>query len=296
MKSKFGQFGPVDDEYVCAFRDHSDMPNLQVWRGMAQSKGKIDYSKDFYYIDTGYFNGFDGTKHKEWHRITKNNYQTLGHYGVDVLHNDTYCMKKFRKIFTVGFEEFKPGMLLSGIAAKGRLWQSKPWKKRYSDSKNILIIEPSLKVFQHYGIDSKEWTKSVVKDLKKYTGKKVIFRSKPNRQERMSTNTLDDQLIRDEIFCTITFASVAGLHSVMAGVPSIVLGPSASDFLSNKKIRDIINPIFPDEDKIKNHLLYLANCQFNIEEIYNGKAWHYVNELQGENKYEANKGLVFTGE
>ena len=48
--------------------------------------------------------------------------------------------------------------------------------------------------------------------------------------------------------------------------------------------------------KLKNHLLYLANCQFNIEEIQNGKAWHYINELQGENKYEANKGLVFTGE
>ena len=296
MKSKFGQFGPIDDEYVCALRDHSDMPNLQVWRGMAQSKGKIDYSKDFYYIDTGYFNGFDGTKHKEWHRITKNNYQTLGHYGVDILYNDDYCMGKFKKIFTVDFEEFKPGMLLTGVAAKGRVWKSRPWKKRYADGKNILIIEPSLKVFQHYGIDSKEWTKGVIEELKKYTDRKVIFRSKPNRQERMSTNTLDDQLRRDEIFCTITFASVAGLHSVMAGVPSIVLGPSASDYLSNKKISDIINPIFPDEDKIKNHLLYLANCQFNIEEIYNGKAWHYINELQGENKYEANKGLVFTGE
>jgi len=296
MKSKFGQFGPIDDEYVCALRDHSDMPNLQVWRGMAQSKGKIDYSKDFYYIDTGYFNGFDGTKHKEWHRITKNNYQTLGHYGADLLYNDRYCMDKFRKIFTIGFEKFRPGMLLSGVAAKGRKWKSMPWKKRYADGENILIIEPSLKVFQHYSIDSKEWTKGVIEELKKYTDRKVIFRSKPNRQERMSTNTLDDQLRRDEIFCTITFASVAGLHSVMAGVPSIVLGPSASDYLSNKKISDILNPIFPDEDKIKNHLLYLTNCQFNIEEIQNGKAWHYINELQGENKYEANKGLVFTGE
>ena len=101
MKSKFGQYGPTDDEYVLALRESSDMPNLQVWRGMAQSKGKIDYSKDFYYIDTGYFNGMDGSKHKEWHRITKNNYQTLGHYGVDLLKNDRYCMDKFRKIFNI---------------------------------------------------------------------------------------------------------------------------------------------------------------------------------------------------
>ncbi len=296
MKSKFGQFGPMDDEYVCAFRDRSDMPNLQVWRGMAQSKGKIDYSKDFYYIDTGYFNGFDGTKHKNWHRITKNNYQTLGHYGFDLLWNDTYCRKKFRRVFTVGYREIYPGMKLSGIAAKDKKWSITPWKKRYEGGSNILIIEPSLKVFEHYNINSKEWTKGVTEELKKYTDRKIIFRSKPGRTERMSTNTLDDQLIRDKIFCTITFASVAGLHSVMAGVPSIVLGPSASDFLSNKKISDIENPYYPDEDKIKNHLLYLANCQFSIEEIHNGKAWHYVNELQGENKYEANKGLVFTGE
>ena len=296
MKSKFGQYGPMEDEYVLGLRKSSDMPNLQVWRGMAQSKGKIDYSKDFYYIDTGYFNGFDGSKHKEWHRITKNNYQTLGHYGEDVLQNDDYCMRKFRKIFTISHKHLQPEQILSGKAAKGRTWTAKPWKKRYNGGDNILIIEPSLKVFEHYSINSKEWTKSVIEELKLYTDRKVIFRSKPSREERMSTNTLDDQLIRDKIFCTITFASVAGLHSVMAGVPSIVLGPSASDFLSNKKISDIENPYYPDEDKIKNHLLYLTNCQFNIEEINNGKAWHYINELQGENKYEANKGLVFTGE
>ena len=295
MKSKFGQYGPTDDEYVLGLRKSSDMPNLQVWRGMAQSKGKIDYSKDFFYIDTGYFNGFDGTKHKEWHRITKNNYQTLGHYGEDVLQNDNYCMEKFRKIFTVNHNDLGPGQQITGLAAKGRTWNSIPWKRRYADGDNILIIEPSLKVFEHYGINSKDWLKHVKEELLKYTDRKVIFRSKPNRQERMSTNTLDDQLIRDKIFCTITFASVAGLHSVMAGVPSIVLGPSASDFLSNKKISDIENPYYPKENKIRNHLLYLANCQFNIEEIENGKAWYYINELQGENKYEANKGLVFTG-
>ena len=112
----------------------------------------------------------------------------------------------------------------------------------------------------------------------------------------MSTNTLGSQLSKDKIFCTITFASVAGLHSVMEGVPSIVLGPSASDFLSNKKISDIENPYYPDEDKIREHVFFLTQCQFNIEEIQNRKAWHYINELQGENKYEANKGLVFTGE
>ena len=60
----------------------------------------------------------DGSKHKEWHRITKNNYQTLGHYGVDLLYNDRYCMDKFRKIFTESYDRFRPGMILSGVALK----------------------------------------------------------------------------------------------------------------------------------------------------------------------------------
>jgi len=294
MKSEFGTYGPIGDDYVEMLIKSAGIPNLQVWRGMAQSKGKIDYTKDFFYIDTGYFNGYDGSKHKRWHRITKNNYQTLGHYGVDILANDTYCMEKFKKIFTVNFEDIHPGKVLSGRGSKGTEWQTEPWKKRLKGGENILIIEPSLKVFTHYNIEAKEWTDSVVNKLKEYTDRKIIFRSKPNRTERMSTNTLDDQLVRDNIFCTVTFASVAGLHSVMAGVPSIVLGPSASDYLSNKKLSDIENPYYPDEDKIRNHLLYLANCQFDIDELYNGKAWYYINELQGENKYEANKGLVVT--
>ena len=211
----------------------------------------------------------------------------LSHLGFDLIGREQYFTDKFKKVFLFEYDKFKPEMTRGSVI---------PWRAKKETGDNILIIEPSLKVFEHYNIDSKEWTKGVIEELKKYTDRKVIFRSKPGRTERMSTNTLDDQLIRDKIFCTITFASVAGLHSVMAGVPSIVLGPSASDYLSNKQISDIENPMFPNEDKIKNHLLYLANCQFNIEEIQNGKAWHYINELQGENKYEANKGLVFTGE
>ena len=94
-------------------------------------------------------------------------------------------MDKFRKIFTVGYDKFRPGMILSGIAAKNRVWKTKPWKVRYTGGENILIIEPSLKVFEHYNIDSKEWTKGVIEELKKYTDRKIIFRSKPGRTERM---------------------------------------------------------------------------------------------------------------
>ena len=37
--------------------------------------------------------------------------------------------------------------------------ENKAWKERYTGGENILIIEPSLKVFEHYSIDSKEWIK-----------------------------------------------------------------------------------------------------------------------------------------
>ena len=70
MKSSFGQYGPLDDHYVLSLRRSSDMPNLQVWRGMAQSKKKIDYTKDFYYIDRPYWGESRGTPY--WMRCVKN--------------------------------------------------------------------------------------------------------------------------------------------------------------------------------------------------------------------------------
>ena len=47
MKSKFGQYGPMDDEYVLLLRKSSDMPNLQVWRGIGQSKVRLITQKIF---------------------------------------------------------------------------------------------------------------------------------------------------------------------------------------------------------------------------------------------------------
>jgi len=276
MKSEFGKYGPVDDEFVIAFRGKRD---IQVWRGMAQSIGKVDHDKDFYYIDTGYFNGYDGTKHKEWHRITKNNYQVLSHVGYEEIKkiaNASYPEDKWRKVFNQSYHSYKP--------------------KEQQDGDKIMMIEPSLKIFKHYNIDNEQWQRSVISKLRNYTDREIIFRSKPSRRERLSSNRLEDQLRKDKIFCTITFASVAGLHSVMAGVPAIVLGPSAGDYLSNKNISDIENPYFPDGDKIREHLFFLTQCQFNIEEIKNGTAWWYINELQGENKYEKDKGVVSTTE
>lgn len=282
MKSSFGEYGPIGDHYVEEFIKNSPHRPLQVWRGMAQSKRLIDYDKDFYYIDTGYFNNYDGSKHKEWHRITKNNYQVLSTKSPQEIRESVsdevwfYMLDKFKRIFAQSWTSWHP-------------------RVKNPDAENIMIIEPSLKVFTHYGIDGKEWRENVIAEIKQYSDRKIIFREKPTRQERMSTNKLDDQLRTDLIYCTVTFASVAGLHSIMAGTPSIVLGPSAGDVLANKEIKNIENLYYPSFEKIKDHVFYLSQCQFNINEIQDGTAWRMIELLQGNNKYEKHKGLVFTG-
>ena len=72
------------------------MPNLQVWRGMGNQKVRLITQKIFITLTLVILMVLM-VKHKEWHRITKNNYQTLGHYGEDLLYNDNYCMINLEK-------------------------------------------------------------------------------------------------------------------------------------------------------------------------------------------------------
>ena len=51
------------------------------------------------------------------------------------------------------------------------------------------------------------------------------------------------------------------------------------------KIDNIENPYYPDEDKIREHLLYLTACQFKKEEFLDNYAIETVNALQHDQKY-----------
>ena len=246
-----------------------------VFRGITRIetiKQCIDNNIDFYYIDTGYMGCYPN---KNWHRFTKNNFQTLDHLNykqLDFLTDVKKLKERFASIMKVNYDSYKP--------------------KRPVKGENILIIPPSAKVLKcltingHTNFKQDEYINFVSKEIKKYTDKKIIVRQKPNRDERTKKGrNLLDQLKNDKIHCLIAFNSIAAFEAIQGGYPAITLGPNAASFLSEKEIKNIENPYFADDDKIREHSLYLSACQFNREEFKNGYAIKMIEQIQHDQTY-----------
>jgi hypothetical protein len=246
-----------------------------VFRGITRIetiKQCLDNNIDFYYIDTGYMGCYPD---KNWHRFTKNNFQTLDHLNykqLDFLTDVKKLKERFASIMKVNYDNYKP--------------------KRPVKGENILIIPPSAKVLKcltlngHVNFTQEEYIDYVSKEIKKYTDKKIIVRQKPNRDERTRKGgNLQNQLFNDKIHCLVAFNSIAAFEAIQGGYPAITLGPNAASFLSEKEIKNIENPYFADDDKIREHSLYLSACQFNKEEFTNGYAVKMIEQLQHDQTY-----------
>ena len=247
----------------------------RVFRGITRIetiKQCLDNNIDFYYIDTGYMGCYP---QKNWHRFTKNNFQTLDHLNykqLDFLTDVKVLKQRFQKLMSVDYDSYKP--------------------KRPVKGESILIIPPSAKVLRcltingHVNFRQDVYIDWLTKEIRKYTDKRIIVRQKPNRDERTkSGQNLINQLKTDKVHCLVAFNSIAAFEAIQEGYPAITLGPNAASFLSEKEIKNIEKPYFADDDKIREHSLYLSACQFNIDEFKNGYAIKQVEQLQHDQTY-----------
>ena len=257
-------------EHILINKDNfnTDDKTSIIFRGMSKSsfiKECVKNNVDFYYVDTGYF----PQKRKLWHRFTKNNFQVLNHLSVEQLSEKTnidLIKNKFFKILNENYDNYKPIKKINGS--------------------KILIAPPTAKVFNHYNCTVSQWLSETIEKIKKFTDKEIVIRKKPkSRKVRVNEDKFLDQLKKDDIHCVVTFSSIISIESVLNGYPVITLGPNAASYLSESKIENIDNPYFPDDDKIKEHLLYLSACQFEKEDFLSGYALKTVNELQHDQKY-----------
>ena len=253
----------VSNNSPCVFRGITRMPTI---------KQCVDNNIDFYYIDTGYMGCYPV---KKWQRFTKNNLQTLEHLNynqLDFLTDTKILKKRFKDIMNVDYDNYKP--------------------KRPVEGESILIIPPSLNstrslnIMNHIDFEQEDYIDFITKEIKKYTDKKIIVRQKPNRKERtLNGQTLLQQLTKDRVHCLVAFNSIAAFEAIQEGYPAITLGPNAANFLSEKEIKNVNKPYFADDDKIREHSLYLTACQFQMEDFRNGYAVKQIEQLQHDQKY-----------
>ena len=196
--------------------------------------------RDFYYIDTGYFgNG----KKKLYHRITKNDVQWFGSIVE------------------------RPGDRLERTGVRPR---------KMRPGSDILIAPPSQKLLNNYDIDLETWLANVQQEIKKYTSRPIVIRTKQDRSTRVNDDTMEMALDRD-VHCLVTFSSIAAGEALLHGKPAITLGPNAAGPLCSNFISEIENPRRPSLDEVEAWARHIAYCQFTEMEMRDGTAWDILN-------------------
>jgi hypothetical protein len=201
---------------------------------------KIDRSFPFWFIDSGYTNFLESNK--KWHRLVRNHLH-IGNYfnaPVDRLNN---------------FKTFP-----------------KPWR---TDGHVIYVLEPGPFAANIFHVDLKTWKYEIEKELRKHTDKKIKFREKAPKKQRIS---LYKELEDDDFYCLISINSNGATEAVWQGVPIITLDKHITNPVARNKIQDINNLY---RDRIADWLCMLSYSQFTFDELINGTAYKLVKQYNG---------------
>jgi hypothetical protein len=198
--------------------------------------------RDFYYIDTGYFgNG----KKKNYHRITRNDVQNFG--AVRERPSDRLD---------------RTGISLKKVRAEGS---------------KILLAPPSQKLLNLYDIDLETWLNQTLAEIGAHTDREVVIRRKQGRSTRINDDTIEMALSQD-VYCLITYSSIAAGEAILFGKPAITLGPNAAAAVCSTSIAEIETIKRPSLDEISAWARHMAYCQFTEAEMRDGTAWRILND------------------
>jgi hypothetical protein len=148
------------------------------------------------------------------------------------------------------------------------------WKK--SGSK-ILLVVPSSKPCQYYNQNVTKWKADTIAEIKKHTDREIVVREKASRNDRTQKKTIYEALDED-VFCMVTYQSIAAVESVAYGIPVFALAPSAAKQMSLSDLTKIDTPCYPDPDLVHKWCCSLAYGQFSMEEMLYGDAWRIIQE------------------
>jgi len=218
----------------------------------------IKDSRDFYYIDTGYFGNFPSSGNpggkKLYHRIVKNENQ---HTAIRDVPDDRY----------------------NSLLKQDPRLEFKGWKKY---NKKILLVMPNPKACKYYDVNYNEWVEQTKTDIARYIDLPVEVRYKGTRSGRNHENSIYDAL--DEgVFATVAFNSIAALESIMYGVPAFISVPCCASPIANTDLSKLSDPFMPSKTDIVATATSLAYGQYTIPEIESGFAWKTMEQYEAVN-------------
>ena len=157
----------------------------------------------------------------------------------------------------------------------------KPWRK---DGEYILICGQHNKSLQWANMPSMStWVMQTIETIKQHTKRPIIFRPHPRcplphieteyknvkrQTPKQLAGTYDDfDMAFDNIYCTVSWSSNPGIHSVINGVPAFV-GPSSLAYdVAGHNLNLIEYPQTPDRTQWLNDYAW---TEYTVEEIASG--------------------------
>ena len=157
----------------------------------------------------------------------------------------------------------------------------KPWR---TDGEFILIAGQHEKSEQWRNQPRmSQWVMDTIENIQAHTDRPILFRPHPRcrleaietqyknvyRQEpRQVPNTYDDfDMNFENIYCTVSWTSNPGIHSVIQGVPAYTSHSSLAWDVSIKSLTNINNPPLPDRTQWLNDYAY---TEWTVDEISQG--------------------------
>jgi hypothetical protein len=143
----------------------------------------------------------------------------------------------------------------------------------------ILIATQHERSLQWAGMPTmRAWTETTVREIKKYTGRRIIVRPHPRSpfpvkipgvvldSPRRVPNTYDDYNIFYNYHCVVNYNSGPAVQAAIQGVPVICDSSSLAGELSSK-LENIENAVLPDRS---DWFLKLCHTEWTVDEISQG--------------------------
>jgi len=153
----------------------------------------------------------------------------------------------------------------------------KPWRTK---GDNILICLQRRGSFAVRDIDQIQWMLNIVKELKKYTDRKILVRTK-DRHLNDQIRSLDVEISNEDddmytAWAAIVMSSTIDIKLVLSGIPVFTMTNRAFTYpLGNHELSNIEDPILANR---KQFFYDLAYAQWTIEEMREGLAWNHIKD------------------
>ena len=215
----------------------------------------IASSTDLLFFDLGYWNlgqYVNGSLRRSYHRV-----------GLNDRHPNAYLMQRDHPETRFSKLHLKPNF------------------DRKKVGNDILLVGMGSKAAAFHNMVPGYWETSMVKAIRQYTDRQIVYRPKPSASRRSPSSIMGATVsvgcsIEQDLeraWCVVVHQSNAAVDALLAGVPVIVMSGGAAAEICSSDITLVDDPPMPDEATRRQFFNNLAYTQWTLIEMANGAFW-----------------------